>query len=539
MKLQKDNNKKKLEIYVILFIIILFFIIIARYLYYSSSARNIFSDIDYFFIKKNNANYFIKKNNANNTYSKFKLKIDEDKKWLLLNENDKVVDGYEIKNDNGKIAIKKIDKYKNNILDVNIEGINTYFNNSGYLITDIPYDIEKSKYFFSLEQEDLFPIFGYHSVIEDSEEIINPYLEIKKSYFEKQIKYFNEEMNCRWILLGDLVENYILKNEKIPKNSCVINFDDGRKNNYDIAFPILKNNNIIATFYIIFGHLGKKSYMTSSEVSDLFRSGNEIGSHTLTGGGLVNADWFEGIFNDEELYKQVSDSKKYAQDFFYDVKTFAYPLGEWNDNVVSAIKNSGYIAARDTEKDNGWRDQRALSVSMDDDFIWHLNYYKTELHYNEEIKKEVGYNGWWQFEEGNLIVDDKDNDVNLNWGIKTTEHSYAVVSLNDEGDSNENMFILKNEGNYIMDMLISNDQDLNNGFTVFVDDEKYIPVKDDLQECISFNNDLYCHYLIEGILSNGKHKLKIVNKKGNTLIDCFSISQKILNKEEYIVEIME
>ena len=127
------------------------------------------------------------------------------------------------------------------------------------------------------------PILGYHYVVPDNQEIpeSKKFLEIHASKFEEQIDYMTNTLGCRWLTLGELMENYVLKSEKIPKQACAINFDDGHKDGYTIIFPILKKYGVVATFYIITDSLGKPAYMTWEQVDELYRAGHEIGSHTL------------------------------------------------------------------------------------------------------------------------------------------------------------------------------------------------------------------------------------------------------------------
>ena len=522
--------------YIGIVILLSFLVISGRYLLFSSSASNTFSKINVLLIKNANVSYSKNKNSKINKADKyFILKYSEDGKWMLVDDEGIEAIDHTVENIDGRISITKIHDSMTKEFDVHVNGVRDYFNRSDSIVTDIPYDKTGDEYLVP-EQEDLFPIFGYHNVFDEEEDMEDPYLDIRKEDFKDQINFYNEELNCRWLTFGNIVDDYILKKKKLPRNTCAMNFDDGRKNNYEIVFPLLKENNIHATFNIIFGHLGKKAYMTNGEVAELFQSGNEIGSHTVSGGGLVKADWFKGgEFTRADLDMQVNGSKSISEEYSYNSKTFAYPLGEWNDEVVDVIKKSGYIAARDTEKDEGWRDHRALATSMTDNFLWHFNYYKPELRYNKEIKEEIGYNGWWQFEEGNSILDDENSNVQLEWGIKVTEQSYAVIHLKDEGDANENSFILEKKGQHIIDMFIASSNYDNKDFSALIDGNIYDIEKDQLQECISHNNDSYCHYLVKANLSDGEHKLMIINKSGQIKLDRFRIYRSVPVKNEYNV----
>ena len=72
----------------------------------------------------------------------------------------------------------------------------------------------------------------------------NKHLFIKKSEFIKQMEYL-ENANYNVISIDDL---YNL-DFKPPKNSIIITFDDGYKDNLDIVYPILKKLSFYNLYY--------------------------------------------------------------------------------------------------------------------------------------------------------------------------------------------------------------------------------------------------------------------------------------------------
>jgi peptidoglycan/xylan/chitin deacetylase (PgdA/CDA1 family) len=62
-----------------------------------------------------------------------------------------------------------------------------------------------------------------------------------------------------------------------------VTFDDGFQDVYDNALPILVAHHIPSTQYVISGSMqGDSEYVTAAEVADYVRSGQEVGSHTVT-----------------------------------------------------------------------------------------------------------------------------------------------------------------------------------------------------------------------------------------------------------------
>ncbi|NDK08403.1 polysaccharide deacetylase family protein [Candidatus Gracilibacteria bacterium] len=297
---------------------------------------------------------------------------------------------------------------------------------------------------WNLVQEDTLPIFGYHSVLNDNELITEPTLEIHKTDFINQIDYANNVLGCKWYTLADLVNNYISKDIKIPKNACAMNFDDGALNNYEVALPILIDKGVVATFYIVTNYIdqGFSGYVNWDQVVAIRDAGNEIASHTMNHKDLTTL-----TLNDANL--EIANSKQMLVNHGFNVSTFAYPFGAQNDLIIELVKNNGFIAARDTEKYNTWRRKPSVTTSADiqSNYRYLFNYYKPELVSNTQIKEDIFYNYRWQFEEGYRI------DVGTSAGVfplsstTPTTTSYAVLNLDDSHKISSN-FLVYNNGEY-------------------------------------------------------------------------------------------
>jgi len=92
-------------------------------------------------------------------------------------------------------------------------------------------------------------ILMYHRIFDN----INYKIDVDADYlitpeeFEKQIKYISEKYNV--IAFDEFIE-YCQNKSKLPKNSVIITFDDGYKDCYTIAHPILLKYNVSAMFFI-------------------------------------------------------------------------------------------------------------------------------------------------------------------------------------------------------------------------------------------------------------------------------------------------
>ncbi len=91
----------------------------------------------------------------------------------------------------------------------------------------------------------------YHRIT-DEPDVHDP-LKVSAANFEKQILFLKKNYT---IISGEQLA-YIIKNNKtFPENSCLITFDDGWRDNYTNAFPILKKYGVPAIIFIATDYIG-------------------------------------------------------------------------------------------------------------------------------------------------------------------------------------------------------------------------------------------------------------------------------------------
>lgn len=106
-------------------------------------------------------------------------------------------------------------------------------------------------------------ILQYHRITDASDELLA--LGMGSSYvspeqFEAQIRYLKNQfsvVSLDW-LVNQISEN---KYKNIPDDSVIVTFDDGYKDNYDNAFPILKKYNVPATIFLVSENIGSDKLM--------------------------------------------------------------------------------------------------------------------------------------------------------------------------------------------------------------------------------------------------------------------------------------
>lgn len=109
-------------------------------------------------------------------------------------------------------------------------------------------------------------ILMYHRVLTDPKNQIvpvQPGMYVTQNSFKKQIKYLKKHYKV--IKLRDMLE--MQYRERNHEDVCSITFDDGWIDNYDVAFPLLYESNIPATFFLATNLIGTQKWFWSDEVA--------------------------------------------------------------------------------------------------------------------------------------------------------------------------------------------------------------------------------------------------------------------------------
>ena len=196
------------------------------------------------------------------------------------------------------------------------------------------------------------PVLAYHKI-----DLPTPDVKIRGAFtapqkFERQISYLKRK-GFEFYTASEIIRFY-LERDEFPPKAIAVTFDDGWKDNYTNAFPILKKYGAKATIFLVPAFIGKRTdavtadgegpreHLSENDILEMSRSGIDFASHSFS----------HKLFDrtpDEEIEFEVTESKKFIENLTQkECSTFAYPAGFFTAFAKKAIKNAGYDAAFST-----------------------------------------------------------------------------------------------------------------------------------------------------------------------------------------------
>jgi peptidoglycan/xylan/chitin deacetylase (PgdA/CDA1 family) len=236
------------------------------------------------------------------------------------------------------------------------------------------------------------PILMYHSISDDPEPGVSPYYQTHTSsaVFRRQMQFLADN-GYRTLALSELVEFFKTGAFRNPDHALrithhasatpsplnpqpstlkqklvCITFDDGFRDFYTEAFPVLREHGFTATMFLPTAFIGDerrqfgpstinsqlsttKDCLTWSEVRELRQAGIHFGSHTVNHPKLVELDW-------PQIRSELSNSKsEIEQQLGEPVTSFCYPYAfpqtdrQFVHRFAGLLSDTGYRSCGTTE----------------------------------------------------------------------------------------------------------------------------------------------------------------------------------------------
>ena len=173
------------------------------------------------------------------------------------------------------------------------------------------------------------------------------YASVNPIAFRMQMRYLRKHYNV--VPLDDIVK-YKQGEINLPDKSVAITFDDGYADNYKVAWPILKRNNLPFTIFVttnldnldtLNNHFSRITWEQLKEMSD---NGVDIGGH-----GVNHTD-LNALF-EKQLEEEVENCyQTLAKQLGKPAKNFSYPGGKYDEKVIEAVKKAGFKSACTTKE---------------------------------------------------------------------------------------------------------------------------------------------------------------------------------------------
>lgn len=168
---------------------------------------------------------------------------------------------------------------------------------------------------------------------------------ISPAAFEAHMDYLEREQ-FKVVPLGDLVA-LLRKGEPLPDKTVAITFDDSYVSVYESAFPRLKKRGWPFTFFVNTDAVGtSKSFVTWDQLREMAKAGATIANHSSShthfprrGADETLAQWRTRITHDITRAQEAIETHIGSAPMM-----FAYPFGEYDEEVQRIAKKLGYIA---------------------------------------------------------------------------------------------------------------------------------------------------------------------------------------------------
>jgi len=232
------------------------------------------------------------------------------------------------------------------------------------------------------KKNEMYFVFNYHSFSKYNNYYINVGSILETGYkenFDKQVRFFNKHFLFKY------PKEFF--SAKVSLHAALLTFDDGYKDNYDIAFPILSKHKIKSIFFIVSSlidtngmlmhdkirllvqegrldskfltipskinegingyskeiidqvnqefkklNLDKRILMNTNEIKEIHKAGFKIGVHTHSHTALNFLDYESQKF-------EIESSIRILKSFLEEINFIAYPNGLYNEDTIK-LNNS-------------------------------------------------------------------------------------------------------------------------------------------------------------------------------------------------------
>lgn len=168
-------------------------------------------------------------------------------------------------------------------------------------------------------------------------------LSVPPALFEEHLQYLRDT-GYTSITLRDLLLALQI-GYPLPPKPVIITLDDGYRDAYTEAFPLLRYYGFTATFFLITGLIdeGHPGYLTWEQVTEMSAAGMDMEAH-----GHTHVD-LRGRSVDYLIWQILGAKEAIEARTHKAVRFFCYPSGKYDEQVARVLQSANYWGAVTTE----------------------------------------------------------------------------------------------------------------------------------------------------------------------------------------------
>ena len=186
-----------------------------------------------------------------------------------------------------------------------------------------------------------------HRVVEQRNEGENRELEITPEFLKRTIETYRKQ-GYRFVSIDEACE--IIGRGRTDQPFVCLTFDDGYQDNYDIAYPILKQTNVPFAIYVTTGFIDNRHPMwwyTNEKLGISTESLKTLDSDPLCtiAAHTVSHPKLDTL-SPEEQTKEIVQSRQELESLLgHPIRHFSYPHGSYNDDTLKIVNGCNFVSA--------------------------------------------------------------------------------------------------------------------------------------------------------------------------------------------------
>lgn len=144
----------------------------------------------------------------------------------------------------------------------------------------------------------------------------------------------------------------------LPEKPVVITFDDGYRDNYENAFPLLRERGMVATIFVVTDFMDEQrpAYLTWDMAREMLAAGISIESHGRNHVSLAGKD------DDYLVWQALGSLETIEYELGVRPRFVSYPAGEYDQRTIDIFKSAHYWAGVTTRQGATLDNQRLFEL---------------------------------------------------------------------------------------------------------------------------------------------------------------------------------